>query len=320
MRFKSISLQEIFCVRDSQLCSSLPNYQDAMMTLLYISSSSTLSSTSFLQGEAQRSLFTCGNVVTTRGDRRLVTRRCTLPATPTTIQATMTPEPAVDGAQSARGENARRLAQWVAAEWSNREQAIENPPMWAHIHVSFRPLPWKLFDGYSFYTESAYNYDLSTPYKTSVIHLIESDLDPSIIEFVSYKLKNADDYWYGSHEPSLLNQLTDKDEQLMQLNNDCNTLFKWMPDKNIYVALSKPGKNCKIKRRADPDLMEKFKDLQNEDGFIETYLDTTITLSENRYTAWDIGRHPQTDERVWGPAGGAFDFSPVQRFDVPLEE
>ncbi|MEB3268021.1 MAG: CpcT/CpeT family chromophore lyase, partial [Leptolyngbya sp.] len=43
------------------------------------------------------------------------------------------------------------LARWMASDFSNREQAIENPPLYAHIRVCMRPLPYDLLSGVSLY-------------------------------------------------------------------------------------------------------------------------------------------------------------------------
>lgn len=42
------------------------------------------------------------------------------------------------------------LARLMAADFSNQEQAFENPPFYAHIRVCMRPLPLELLSGVSF--------------------------------------------------------------------------------------------------------------------------------------------------------------------------
>lgn len=207
---------------------------------------------------------------------------------------------------SARCEDARRLALWLSAEWSNRDQAIENPPLWSHIHVTFRPLPWSLLNGYAMYSESAYDYDLSTPYKTSVVHIVNSGSSSGELELASYKInRDPDEFWSGVFEPSLLEPLTR--DHLTKLRDECNTVFKWIEEEQAFVAMTRPGKQCRIRRSP------------NE---VETYLDCRILLTDKTYSAWDIGKDPETDQRVWGTVAGPFQFSPVQRFrdSVPDEE
>lgn len=199
--------------------------------------------------------------------------------------------------KAARGEIPRRLAKWLAAEWGNREQAMENPAMWAHIHVVFYPLPWSFLDGYSFYTESAYDYNIGLPYKTSVVRLEEGP-DESV-ELASYKITNADEYWMGAHRPELLEGLS-KDE-LTRMADACNTVYRWDALRNKFKGGSKPGKGCIIRRGG----VER-----------ETYLDSALELTKTFYSAWDVGRDIATEERVWGPPAGAFEFVVVR----PLED
>lgn len=203
---------------------------------------------------------------------------------------------------TARGANARRLANWIAAEWVNKDQAFESPQFWSHVHVVFRPMPWKFLDGYSFYTESAYDFNLGGPYKTSVVRIINDG--NGALELASYKLQNADEYWMGAYETQLLEALTA--DQLTRMADVCNTVFEWDEGRQLYQARSRPGKGCRITRPGKDEM---------------TYLDSEIVLTETAYSAWDIGRDVETEKRVWGPAMGPFEFVAKNRFveQVPEE-
>lgn len=202
----------------------------------------------------------------------------------------------------ATGPNARRLAKWLAADWANKQQAMDDPQFWAHIHVCFRPLPWSFLNGYALYCESAYDFNLGAPYKTSVVLI--TDEPSGHLELVSYKLTRPDEYWLAAHEPHLLEPLTA--DQLVKMSDACNTIYAWDQKRNAYIACSRPGKACRIRRGGKER---------------ETYLDSKIMLTETVYSAWDLGRDPETDDIVWGPHAGPFVFSPVSRLDhlVPEE-
>lgn len=195
---------------------------------------------------------------------------------------------------AARGENARRFAKWIAAEWGNREQAQSNPAMWSHIHLVFRPIPWDVLNAYAFYTESAYSFNLGLPYKTSVVRLEESENDG--LQLASYKLLNPEQFWMGAHEPQLIKDLSKTD--MRRLSNECNSVYSWNAFRNKYDGGSKPGKGCRIRRGG----VEK-----------ETYLYSEFELTPDSYSSWDLGRDIDTDKRVWGPPAGAFEFTAVQR-------
>lgn len=206
----------------------------------------------------------------------------------------------------ARGPNAARLARWLAADWHNPHQSQDQPSEFAHIHACFRPLPNSLLNGYAFYTESAYDYNIGLPYKTSVVLIVDppdAENNPGALELVSFKIKDADEFWMGSHEPELLEDLTA--DRLIPLDCECNTVYVWMADFSPpqYIAFSRPGKGCRIRRGGTER---------------ETYLDSKISLFEDKYKPWDIGRDIETDARVWGSALGAFDFIPKTRFDSDI--
>lgn len=208
--------------------------------------------------------------------------------------------------QPARGANAARLSRFLAADWHNPEQSMEDPQFWAHIHASFRPLPNSLLNGYAMYTESAYDYNLGLPYKTSVILIVESPdpmNNPTALELVSFKISSPEEFYLGSHEPELLRQLTR--DRLQMLPCACNTTYVWLEDQQKYVGFSRPGKGCVIRRGGK----EK-----------PTYLDSKIVLTRDSYSPWDIGRDVETDERVWGGALGPFEFIAKKRFDHEVSD
>jgi hypothetical protein len=219
------------------------------------------------------------------------------------------PAPVVNSrapAVAARGANAARLARFLAADWHNPKQSMENPQFWAHIHSCFRPLPNSFLNGYAMYTESAYDYNLGLPYKTSVVLIVQppdAANNPNALELRSFKLKNAEEFWLGSHERELLEALTP--DMLVELPCECNTVYVWLEDQGMYVAFSRPGKGCIIRR-----------------GGTErpTYLDSRITLSRQSYSPWDVGLDIETDERVWGGAAGAFDFVAKSRFEDEVSD
>lgn len=206
----------------------------------------------------------------------------------------------------AHGQNAARLARYLAADWHNPQQSMENPQFWAHIHACFRPLPNSLLNGYAFYAESAYDYNVGLPYKTSVVLIVESpdaENNPTALELASFKLSSPQDFYLGSHEPELLNGITK--DRLQMLPCACNTTYVWLEDGQKYVGFSRPGKGCVIRR-----------------GGVDrpVYLDSKITLTRDSYSPWDIGRDLETDERVWGGALGPFEFVAKKRFDHEVSD
>ena len=182
--------------------------------------------------------------------------------------------------------NLERFSYYLRGNWNNKRQSMEFPALWSHIHVCYHRLPDSFLGSPSFYVESAYDYSLDKPYKTTIIALNELD---DKIEMENFKIKKPEQFWYGSHDPSLLKNLNKND--LIKLPNICDTIFEYTENKNLYNGRTRPGKKCVIVR-----------------GGQKTYLDSRIIISPETYSSWDIGRELETDKQVWGATSGPFCF------------
>ncbi|PSO51258.1 MAG: chorismate-binding protein [Cyanobacteria bacterium SW_9_44_58] len=175
------------------------------------------------------------------------------------------------------------LGRWMAADFSNQQQAFTNPPFFAHVRVGMRPLPVELLSGISLFVEQAYDYMLHNPYRVRVLKLIQAD---DHIEIENYKLKESQPFFGASREPKRLLELSvDNLEKLP----GCNMIVHWTG--NSFKGEVEPGKACKVVRNGK-----------------ETYLDSSFEIDNEKFISLDRGRDPETDERVWGSVAGAFHF------------
>jgi hypothetical protein len=175
------------------------------------------------------------------------------------------------------------LARWMAADFSNQQQAWENPPFFAHVRVGMRPLPVKFLSGVSLFVEQAYDYMLDDPYRVRVLNIIQVG---DRIEIENYKVKSEDQFYNASRHPEKLSALTP--EHLEKLPG-CNMIVEWTG--NSFKGSVEPGKACMVVR-----------------GGKTTYLDSTFEIDEERFIAHDRGRDPETDEHLWGALAGPFYF------------
>eukprot|EP00871_Galdieria_phlegrea_P003442 jgi/Galph1/4099/GphlegSOOS_G2720.1 len=191
-----------------------------------------------------------------------------------------------------------RLARFLAADWSNEQQAIENPPFWSHMRVCYRPLPYELLNGFSLYSESCYQAFMKQPYRTGVYRVVSRG--DNQLELELYKLEGAEEFYQASRFTEKLRLLTR--DRLTKLPSCCNTLISWDSNKQMYIGETVPGKKCLVHRNG-----------------METYLHNSVTLSHERMTSWDTGRCPHTDKLIWGAIAGPFEFYPVAKFsdEVP---
>ncbi|WP_036486152.1 chromophore lyase CpcT/CpeT [Myxosarcina sp. GI1] len=181
------------------------------------------------------------------------------------------------------------LVRWMAADFSNQEQAYANPPFYAHIRVCMRPLPDDLLDGKSLFLEQAYDFALHLPYR---LRVLKFSLVEDRIQLENYKVKDAEKFYGASRDRQKLQNLTADVIEKMQ---GCDMDVDWTG--NSFKGEIQPGKNCMVERNGRM-----------------TYLVNSFEVTPEKLISLDRGRDPETDELVWGSVAGAFHFQPIQSF------
>ena len=175
------------------------------------------------------------------------------------------------------------LARWMASDFSNQEQAFENPPFFAHIRVCIRPLPLELLSGVSFYVEQAYDYMLDDPYRVAVNKLVDAG---DHIEIENYRVKDAEKFYGASRN---LERLKALEPSSLEKLPGCNMIVEWTG--HSFKGIIQAGKSCMVFRKG-----------QN------TYLDSDFEIDGEKFITRDKGRDPETDEQIWGSVAGPFHF------------
>jgi hypothetical protein len=175
------------------------------------------------------------------------------------------------------------LARWMAADFSNQEQAFENPPFFAHIRVCIRPLPLEVLSGVGFFVEQAYDYSLNDPYRLRVLKLVNAG---DHIEIENYSVKEEKKFYGASRNLERLKTLTADDLEKLP---GCNMIVEWTG--HNFKGTVEPGKGCIVVRKGQ-----------------KTYLDSDFEIDEDKFISRDRGRDPETDEHIWGSVAGPFYF------------
>lgn len=188
----------------------------------------------------------------------------------------------------------KSLARWMAADFSNQEQAFENPPLYAHIRVCMRPLPSELLGGVSLFLEQAYDIMLGEPYRLRVLKFVEAG---DRIELENYKVTDQEQFYGAARDRAKLATLTA--ESLEKLPG-CDMIVDWTGES--FKGYVKPGKACMVERKGKT-----------------TYLDNSFEVDADKLISHDVGRDPETDELVWGSIAGPFHFERRESFaaEVP---
>ena len=187
------------------------------------------------------------------------------------------------------------LAQWMAGDFSNQKQALNQPREFSHIRVFWRPLPFEFFGGIGFYSEQMYDYDLWAPYRQGIHRFVDQG-DRIYIE--NYALKNAMRYAGAAREQSILNTIT---SEVIERRIACSMVFRRHGQE--FRGEVEPGNQCLIERNG-----------------AQTYLVSNVQVSDGCWSSWDRGLNCETHERVWGGEHGPMHFERWQSFadDVPV--
>ncbi len=182
------------------------------------------------------------------------------------------------------------LARWMAGDFSNQEQAFANPPLYAHIRVCMRPLPPSLLSGTSLFLEQAYDFMLNQPYRLRVFKL---KVVEEHIEIQHYSFKEPEKFYGAARNPEKLDKLT---AEHLELLPGCDMIVQWTG--HSFQGKIEPGKACIVVRNGKT-----------------TYLDNSFEIEEGKLISYDLGRDPETDERIWGSIAGAFHFERWESFE-----
>jgi CpeT protein len=181
------------------------------------------------------------------------------------------------------------LAQWMAGDFSNHNQAAAEPQHYAHIRIFFRPLPFEFFNAIGFYSEQVYDYDLWSPYRQGVHKLVDRGADTYI---ENYSLKDAMLYAGAAREPEILKTIT---HDCLERRCNCSMIFR--REGELFRGQVEPGNQCFIERNG-----------------AKTYLISDVEIGENTWVSLDKGMDINTHEKLWGSAFGMLRFEKVANF------
>lgn len=181
------------------------------------------------------------------------------------------------------------LARLMAGDFSNRQQSDADPKNYAHIRIFFRPLPWEFFSGIGFYSEQVYDYNLWTPYRQGIHRLVDRG-DHIYIE--NYSLIEAENYAGSGHNRDIL--LTIPPDSIERRHN-CSMVF--YPEGKMFRGSVEPGNKCFVHRKG-----------------VNTYLISSVELTETTWVSWDRGLDLETHQQIWGSAMGPLKFTKKASF------
>ena len=179
------------------------------------------------------------------------------------------------------GDSLFRLVRMLSAGFSNQNQAFENPPLYAHILVKFRPLP-QLEPG-SLLLEQSYAINPAAPYR---IRVLRAQRQGDQLTISNQALIDDQRFWGAVDDAELRQRIQPGDLRPLE---GCAYLVREQGDG--FVGEVEPGCRCMVERK----------------GSI-TYLVSRLELSPTGMRTIDTGHDPISHKQVWGSLAGPFEF------------
>jgi len=174
-----------------------------------------------------------------------------------------------------------RLLQLLSGGFSNQAQAFDNPPLYAHIHVHFRPLP-QLAPG-SLLLEQTYAITPGAPYRIRVLRAERSEAGLIIH---NQALREEQRFW-GAIEAEDRRSRIGADD-LLPLDG-CSYLVREVGEG--FAGEVEPGCRCLVERKGSV-----------------AYLVSSFEIDPRGMRTIDRGHDPATHEQLWGSVAGPFEF------------
>lgn len=187
------------------------------------------------------------------------------------------------------------LARLMSGDFSNRQQSDADPKNYAHIRIFFRPLPWEFFSGVGLYSEQVYDYDLWSPYRQGVHRLVNKG---DYIYIENYSLRDAENYAGAGHNREILATIP---TDCIERRHNCSMVFR--KEGSTFHGSVEPGNKCLIHRKG-----------------VNTYLVSSVELTETTWVSWDRGFDLEGDRQIWGSAIGPLKFTKKASFMNELPE
>lgn len=174
-----------------------------------------------------------------------------------------------------------RLVRMLSAGFSNQTQAFDNPPLYAHILVKFRPLPH--LDPGSLLLEQSYALDPGTPYRIRVLRVARQD-GQLIIH--NQAIQEEQRFWGAVEDQSRRVRILSEDLRPLE---GCTYVVR--EQGNGFVGEVEPGCRCLVERKGST-----------------AYLVSSFEIDERGMRTIDRGHDPGTHEQLWGSLAGPFQF------------
>ena len=180
------------------------------------------------------------------------------------------------------GASLSRLLHLLSGGFSNQQQAFDNPPLYAHILVKFRPLP-QLAPG-CLLLDQSYAINPAAPYR---LRVLQAEKAPDGLVIHNHAIKDDQRFWGAIDDADRRAQIRESDLRLL---DGCTYLVR--EDDTGFIGEVEPGCRCMVERKG-----------------AMAYLVSSFEIGTTFMRTLDRGHDPQTHAHLWGSLAGPFEFS-----------
>ena len=195
-----------------------------------------------------------------------------------------------------RNKTIIEFAKIISGVFSNKEQALDNPKNFAHIQIHIRPLLYKTYKCFAFYSEQRFQHDIWNPYRQS-INKLSHEKETFILS--NYKIEEQERFSGGALDISLLDNIS---KYKLYKKSGCSMYFRETNPGN-YLGTIESGCKCYIQYGKD-----------------KTYVKSKVSVNKNSLICEDSGYEIESNKKVWGSDFGPLIFKKIDTFDYFIDE
>jgi hypothetical protein len=187
-----------------------------------------------------------------------------------------------------------KLAQWLAGEFSNENQALSQPAWFVNLKLWHYPLPFAIAGNYALFAEQAPALKLEQAYRQRVLVIQPATAtEPMTVQYYAFRDHSK---WRGAGIiPQKLDDLTLADlEKLPGCVLEVSATesqFSAQPFSNSVCQFYVQGNLCQIQL-----------------GF---------TVTDQEFFSYDKGIDLQTQKPIWGALMAPYQFQKIQALSIP---
>jgi CpeT/CpcT family (DUF1001) len=189
------------------------------------------------------------------------------------------------------------LANYLAGEFDNQEQASSEPVWYVHLRLWQRPIPPLWSDSLALFAEQSNILNLDQPYRQRIMRVMQGGDEQALLQVQYYMFKDPSVFSGSGSNPALLNALTIDQLELL-------------PGCVLNVTYQQTAFNSYL-FTATPDAQQKC---------CFTYRGNTIQVSlgfevaPKEFKSFDKGIDPTTGNALWGAMMGPYCYTKRQQY------